>query len=203
MRLFRFLLLCCLTALLGACASSRSSSQAGRRGFWRPNHFDRHGLENGRWRTYYDDNKKQPFTTGRYRHGRPVRAFRYYSPTGQLDRTEQYQNDGLCEVTYWYPGGQVVRKGSAQWVTGKGRAPRFYWYGTWTSYNPSGQITDVQTYTDGTITRAEKYDGHGQLIQVDTYEGNKTTRTETYRNGQLLKVETFGKDLRTGPANSL
>jgi len=202
MRLSRFLLMCSLTALLGACAGSKPSSQAGRRGFWRPNHFDRHGRENGRWRTYYDDYNKQPFTTGRYRHGRPVRTFNYYNPLGQLDRTEQYQKDGLCEVTYWHPDGRMARKGTAQWVTGKGRAPRFFWYGAWTSYDPAGQITDVQTYTDGTITRAEKYE-NGQLTQVDIYENNKTTRTETFQNGQLLKVETFEKGLRTGTTNTL
>jgi antitoxin component YwqK of YwqJK toxin-antitoxin module len=198
----RLLLLCCFATLLGACASSKPSSQYGRRGFWRPNHFDGQGRENGRWRTYYDDNKKQPFTTGRYRHGRPVRTFNYYNPLGQLDRTEVYQREGLCEVTYWHPAGQVARKGHAQWVTGKGKAPRFYWYGLWTSYNPAGQITDVQTYTDGTITRAEKYENN-QLARVEVYEGNRTTRTETYQSGQLLKVETFEKGLRTGTINNL
>jgi hypothetical protein len=77
----RLFVLCLFTGLLfcGACA--------GPRGFWKPNRTDRNGLAKGRWRTYYDAAEKEPFTTGQYRHGRPVRTFRYYSPTGVLDHT--------------------------------------------------------------------------------------------------------------------
>ncbi|MBD2723578.1 toxin-antitoxin system YwqK family antitoxin [Hymenobacter armeniacus] len=194
MYLSRLLLLFGLAVLLHACA--------GARGFWNPNRSDRHGLARGRWRTYHDDAKKQLFTSGQYRHGRPVRTFRYFSATGALERSEVYGRDGLCEVTYWHPDGKVARRGTAQWVTGQGKAPRFYWYGPWTSYDPAGQVTDVQTYIDGTITRAEKYED-GKLTQVETYEGNKTTRTESYQDGQLIRVETFEKGLRTGNTNTL
>lgn len=188
--------------LLTSCASFEPAASHAPRGFWRPNRFDRHGLATGRWRTYYDDAEQQPFTTGRYRHGRPVRTLRYYAPTGQLDHSEEYARDGLCEVTYWHSDGQVARRGPAQWVTGKGRAPRFYWYGTWTSYSPEGQTTAIQTYADGTITRAENYE-HGQLTQVETYEANRRIRTESYINGKLIKVETFEHGLRTGTTQTL
>lgn len=188
--------------LLGACAGSHPATSHGPHGFWKPNRFDRHGLATGRWRTYYDDAEQQPFTTGRYRHGRPVRTFSYYAPTGSLDHTETYGRDGFCEVTHWHEGGQVARKGHAQWVTGKGRAPRFYWFGPWTSYAEDGQVTGVQTYTNGTLTRAETY-AQGQLTQVETYNGNQLTRTETYDQGRLIKVETFDKGQRTGTTNTI
>ena len=163
MRLHSLLLFLIAALLLGACTSSRTATRHyGPRGFWKPNRFDRHGRETGRWRTYYDVNNKEPFTAGRYRHGRPVKIFRYYDPTGKLDRTEQYQREGFCAVTYWHAGGQVARKGQAQWVTGKGQNPRFYWYGPWTSYDANGQITSIQTYADGQLTRTETYE-HGQL----------------------------------------
>ena len=204
MRLPHFLMLLSNPVLLSACAGSHAATHYGARGFWNTNRFDRHGLETGRWRTYYDEGRtrKQPFTTGRYKHGRPVKTFRYYDPTGKLDRTEQYQRDGFCEVTYWHPGGQVARKGHAQWVTGKGRAPRFYWYGPWTSYDVNGQITSIQTYDDGNQTRVETYED-GKLAQVETFDKNKRTRVETYADGQLLKVESFEKGLRTGTTNTL
>jgi antitoxin component YwqK of YwqJK toxin-antitoxin module len=144
------------TVLLGSCAGSRSY---GTYAFWKPNRFDRHGLETGRWRTYYD-------------------------------------------VTYWHPGGQLARKGSAQWVTGKGRNPRFYWYGPWTSYDANGQITSIQTYDDGNLTRTETYE-EAKLTQVETFEQGKRSRVETYADGQLLKVESFEKGLRTGTTNTL
>lgn len=199
MRLPFQLLLLSMALLLGSCAGSR---HYGTYAFWKPNRFDRHGLETGRWRTYYDDGKKQPFTAGRYKHGRPVRTFTYYDPTGRLDRTEEYQRQGFCEVTYWHLGGQVARKGTAQWVTGQGQNPRFYWYGPWTSYDANGQITSIQTYADGNLTRTETYEA-GKLTQVETFEKDKRTRVETYADGQLLKVESFEKGLRTGTTNTL
>lgn len=118
MRLQVFLLLVC-SVLLSACAANN-----GPRGFWKPNRYDRNSLAKGRWRTYYDAEGKQPFTTGKYRHGRPVGTFRYFDPTGALDHSERYGQDGLCEVTYWHPSGQVARRGHAQWVTGK-KEPAF------------------------------------------------------------------------------
>jgi antitoxin component YwqK of YwqJK toxin-antitoxin module len=199
---FRLLFLLVFSVLLSGCAGSRFALAPPAWAFWLPNRFDRHGLETGRWRTYYDDGHQRPYTAGRYRHGQPVRTFRYYGPTGQLDRTETYQQEGRCEVSYWHPGGQLARRGPAQWVTGKGQAPRFYWYGTWTSYESDGQISAIQTYDDGNITRAETYE-NGQLTQVETFEKNKRTRLETYADGQLIKVESFEKGLRTGTTNTL
>ncbi|WP_210514513.1 toxin-antitoxin system YwqK family antitoxin [Hymenobacter terricola] len=204
MGLPRVLLIAAYALALSACAGSHPAAHYGPRGFWKPNRFDHHGREQGRWRTYYDsaNTHKQPFTAGRYRHGRPVRTFLYYAPTGKLDHSERYGRDGLCEVTYWYPGGQVARRGGAQWVTGRNQVPRFFWFGPWTSYTENGQTTGIQTYTDGTLTRAETYE-HGHLTQVETYEGNRRIRTETYHDGQLLKVETFEQGRRTGTTNTL
>ena len=202
MRPFQSLLLLVCSALLGSCANSRFTTTPPAWAFWKPNRFDRHGRETGRWRTYYDDQKKQPYTAGRYRHGCPVQTFRYYDPTGKPDRSETYRQDGYCEVSYWHPGGQLARRGPAQWVTGPGKAPRFYWYGTWTSYEPNGQISAVQIYADGTLTRAETYKD-GQLTEVEVFEHNWRSRVETYSNGQLLKVETFEKGLRVGTTSTL
>ena len=191
----------CVSLLCGACASPRGTAAHGSRGFWKPNRFDRNGLAKGRWRPYYDDVKKQPFTSGQYRHGRPVRTFKYYSPTGALDHSETYGQDGYCDVTYWHPSGKIARQGKAQWVTGA-KGARFYWFGPWTSYAENGQKTSVQTYTDGTLTRSETYQ-NSVLTQVETYQGNRRARTEKYQNGQLIKVETFDKGRPTGTINTL
>ncbi len=198
----RLLWLLTFSTLLGSCAGSRFATAPPAWAFWKHNRFDHNGRETGRWRTYYDHSKKQPYTAGRYRHGRPVKTFQYYDPTGKLDRTETYSQDGYCEVSYWHPSGELARRGPAQWVTGKGQAPRFYWYGTWTSYQPDGQITAVQTYVDGNISRAETYE-NGQLTEVELFEKNKRSRVETYSNGQLLKVESFEKGLRVGTTSTL
>ena len=202
MRACQLLLLLMFSVLLGSCAGSRFATTPPAWAFWKQNRFDRHGLTTGRWRTYYDDGHHQPYTAGRYRHGRPVKTFQYYDATGKLDRTEAYSQDGYCEVSYWHPGGQLARRGPAQWVTGRGKTPRFYWYGTWTSYEPDGQIAAVQTYVDGKLTRAETYE-KGQLTEVELFEQNKRSRVESYNNGQLIKVESFDKGLRVGTTSTL
>ena len=151
---------------------------------------------------YYDSADAQPFAMGRYRHGRPVRTFRYYAPTGQFDYSERYRREGFCEVTYWHPGGKVARRGPAQWVTSGDKPTRFFWYGEWKTCDPDGQTTGVHIYTDGTLARAETCE-QGQLVQVETYRGNNVTRTETCSVGKLIKVETFEKGLRTSTTKSL
>lgn len=202
MRPFQLLLLLVLSALLGSCAGSRFATTPPAWAFWMTNRFDRHGLATGRWRTYYDDGHHQPSTAGRYRHGRPIKTIQYYDPTGKLDRSETYSKDGYCEVSYWHPGGQLARRGPAQWVTGRSKSPRFYWYGTWTSYEADGQISAVQTYINGSLTRAETYE-KGQLTQAEVFEHDKRSRVETYSNGQLIKVESFEKGLRVGTTSTL
>ncbi|WP_125916587.1 toxin-antitoxin system YwqK family antitoxin [Hymenobacter coccineus] len=152
--------------LCGACASNRPAA----------NRTDRHGRSQGRWRTYYDEAARtQPFTAGRYRHGRPVGTFRYYGPTGALAQTERYGREGYCEVTYWYPGGQVERRGKAQWLTGA-KGARFYWFGPWTRYTETGQVRAVETYTNGSHTA------------TDVYQAGRLTTTEIYKNGQLIET---------------
>lgn len=202
MRPFQLLLLLVLSALLGSCAGSRFATTPPAWAFWMTNRFDRYGLATGRWRTYYDDGHHQPSTAGRYRHGRTVKTIQYYDPTGKLDRSETYSKDGYCEVSYWHPDGQLARHGPAQWLTGRGKSPRFYWYGTWTSYEADGQISAVQTYIDGSLTRAETYE-KGQLMQAEVFEHDKRSRVETYFNGQLIKVESFEKGLRVGTTSTL
>ena len=201
MRLSR-LLLFVGCAMLGACAGPRATTHHAPRGFQPPNRSDRAGHAQGPWRTYYDSANTRPFTTGRYRHGRPIRTFRYYAPTGLLDHSEYYRRAGFCEVTYWHPDGRVARRGPAQWVTGRGKAPRFYWYGTWTSYAPDGQTTGIQNYTDGILTRAETYAG-GQLTLVENYVANRLTRVETYREGKLTQVDTYENNRVIRTTNTL
>ena len=95
MHLFKLVAILGGMLLLSACAGSWATTRHQPRGFWQPNRSDRQGREQGRWRTYYDSADAQPFTAVRYRHGRPVRTFRYYTPTGQLNHSERYRREGL------------------------------------------------------------------------------------------------------------
>ncbi|GAB3637079.1 hypothetical protein GCM10027422_26690 [Hymenobacter arcticus] len=89
---------------------------------------DRLGQRQGRHRAYYDDAHTQLLTRGRYRHGRPVGRWRYYALAGELQRQERYRRHGFSDISYYYPGGQVARRGRARVVAEPG-GPHFFWLG--------------------------------------------------------------------------
>ena len=162
--------------LSGACAGPHQVAGALPLGFSARNRYDRHDHPKGRWRTFYDAENKQPYTAGRYRHGRPVQTFNYYDPTGSLAKSEHYGREGYCDVTDWYPSGKPARRGKAQWVT-SGKEARFYWYGPWVSFSEQGDTTALETYLDGkqatrigfeNAKRAtlETYDERGRVVSM-------------------------------------
>lgn len=133
----RSLLFILLAGVATACAGGRPTER-----------LDRHDQRQGRYRTYYDDARTQPFTWGRYRHGQPVGRWRYYAPDGALQRYERYRRHGFSDITYYYPGGQVARQGRAR-VVDEYNGLHFYWLGEWRYYSLAGALDSVQTYTLG------------------------------------------------------
>ena len=177
MSVLRLLGLTIAALLLGACATTRPAPKGGFLGLWRPNRFDRRGLAHGRWRTYYDAANTQPYTAGRFRHGRAVGTYRYFAPNGVLDHSEEYARAGACVVTYWYPNGQVARHGPAQWNTGA-KGVRFYWLGPWVSFGERGDTTALEQYIDGK-----------QLSRL-VYQNGRRATLETYdTSGRLLSLK--------------
>lgn len=126
-----------LAGLATACVGSRATER-----------LDRHDQRQGRWMSYYDDARAQPFTRGRYRHGQPVGRWRYYATTGRLQRLERYRRHGFSDITYYYPNGQVARQGRAR-VVEEPSGPHFYWLGEWNYYSATGCLDSVQTYKLG------------------------------------------------------
>jgi hypothetical protein len=110
--------------------------------------LDRHDQRQGRYHTYYDEAGTQLLTQGRYRHGQPVGRWRYYALAGTLQRRERYRRHGFSTITYYYPGGQVARRGRAR-VVQEPTGPHFYWLGEWQYYSPAGTLDSVQTYERG------------------------------------------------------
>ncbi|AMR27404.1 hypothetical protein A0257_10045 [Hymenobacter psoromatis] len=136
-----FLLFALLSALATACASPRTAAER----------LDRHGQRQGRNRTYYDEARTQLFTQGRYRHGRPVGRWRYYGQAGELQRQERYRRQGFSDIAYYYPSGQVARRGRARTVD-EPHGAHFYWLGEWQFYSPAGALDSVQVYNMGLRT---------------------------------------------------
>jgi hypothetical protein len=131
------LLIIALVIGVTACATPRP---AGR--------FDRLGQRQGRHRAYYDDARTQLLTQGRYRHGRPVGRWCYYSLAGELQRRERYHRHGFSDVAYYYPSGRVARRGRAR-VVEEPSGPHFFWLGEWQHLSPAGTLDSVQLYEVG------------------------------------------------------
>jgi hypothetical protein len=147
----RTLLFILLAGLATACAGSRSAE-----------HLDRHDQRQGRWNTYYDDARTQLLTRGRYRHGQAVGRWRYYTLAGAVQRRERYRRHGFSDITYYYPGGKVARRGRAR-VVEESAGPHFYWLGEWSYYSLAGALDSVQTYNLGKCQRTRYLTGNRLL----------------------------------------
>lgn len=147
-----------LGLLLCSCASSTTTARNRRPiGFWSLNEYDRAGERHGRWYAYFDEQYQKIGTKGRFRHGRPVGRWRYYSLVGQLERQEVYlkRPAGRQLITYYHPNGRVAKRGQAQFVTDATDA-HFYWLGDWISYSPTGEPEKVETYKTGKLESVRK-----------------------------------------------
>ena len=144
----RFLLLSCLALLATACTTALPGRPHA--AFWRLNGYDRRGEQQGRWRTYFDDDTRQrPFTTGRYRHGRPVGHWRYYTQPGPLDHEERYHRQ-FSDLTFYHPNGRVAQQGRAR-VADEGAVLHYYWFGEWRKFTDTGRLLEIDTYEKGRL----------------------------------------------------
>lgn len=143
-------------ALLGLLATACTTTFSGRQhaAFWRRNGYDHQGEQQGRWRTYFDDKSQQLSTTGRYRHGRAVGHWRYYTQPGPLDHEERYHR-GFSTITFYYPSGQVAQRGRAR-VADEGTVLHYYWFGEWQKFSDTGQLLRVDIYEKGKLVGVKK-----------------------------------------------
>ena len=136
-----------LVALLSAC----STAKRGPIGFWSQKRYDKQLRQHGPWPTYYDDANRQPMALGRYRHGRYVGRWRYYAPTGEIERKERYAREpyGLISITE-YQAGKKKRQGQAR-ILDEPDGVHFFWFGDWKVFDTQGQQTAVEHYDRGKL----------------------------------------------------
>ncbi len=143
---FRPFLLGSLAVLLTSCAAVQTSGPVG---FWSRNRFDRSGdYRQGPWRSYFDAAEQHLANKGRYRHGQTVGKWQYYSPNGQLERTERFHRAGLVSLTFYHSNGQVAKRGRARYVDSV-RSVHFFWFGEWRCYSETGQRLPSEYYLNG------------------------------------------------------
>ena len=143
--LFCFVLL----LLLGACTSSK---QHGPIGFWSKQRYDKQLRKHGPWPAYYDSSNNHYLARGRYRHGLYAGRWRYYGPTGVIERKERFARRpyGLIIVTEYHPNGSKWRHGQAR-IVAEPEGPHFYWFGDWRVFDLAGQPLGVEHYERGVL----------------------------------------------------
>ena len=148
-------------SVLGVLLTGCTAAKHGPIGFWSSKRYDRQLQQHGPWPTYFDDAKKHPMALGRYRHGRYAGRWRYYAPTGELERTERFARRpyGLITITEYQPNGKKKRQGQAR-VLDEPDGVHFFWFGDWKLFDPQGQQMAVEHYDRGVLRGT-------QVIKVD------------------------------------
>ncbi|OUJ76270.1 toxin-antitoxin system YwqK family antitoxin [Hymenobacter crusticola] len=138
-----------LLLLLGACTTIKNHGPIG---FWSKQRYDQQLRQHGPWPAYYDATEQRYLARGRYRHGRYAGHWRYFGPTGVLERSERFAHHpyGLMTVTEYHPNGRKWRRGQAR-IVDEGKQIHFYWFGEWKVYDPAGQYLGIEHYDRGLL----------------------------------------------------
>lgn len=155
-----------LIALLGLLAACTTIRQHGPIGFWSRNRFHpEDDKRHGPWREYFDVASQHPANAGRYRHGLPVGRWRYYAPSGELEREERFYRSqpGLVAIRYYHPGGTIAKQGQARYSISDTNV-RFFWFGEWKCYNTAGQPLPSEFYRNGRKTATLITDAAGDSV---------------------------------------
>ncbi|WP_230471324.1 toxin-antitoxin system YwqK family antitoxin [Hymenobacter jejuensis] len=141
------ILLTVMLGMLTACSATH-----GKIGSWSRNRHDRAGERHGPWYSYYDTNNQLLTSKGRFKHGRMVGRWRYFTPGAGLEQVERFHKlrPGFVTITYYHPNGQIARRGRARYVN-ESDGLRFYWFGNWMVYAADGKAAKVETYEVGRL----------------------------------------------------
>ncbi|MCA8833045.1 toxin-antitoxin system YwqK family antitoxin [Hymenobacter pini] len=125
--------------------------QRGPIGFWSRNRYHTaDGRRHGPWREYFDTQRHHIANAGRYRHGMPVGHWRYFAPSGGLEREELFSRrpPGLLTIRYYHLNGQLAKVGQARYQF-TDAAVKFFWVGEWKCYAETGQPQPSEFYSNG------------------------------------------------------
>ena len=112
------------------------------------NRVDKHDLRQGRWKMYYDDEKKQLMWKGRYKNHHQVGHWKYYTSSGIRYLDERYQKDKRIKTLYYDYKGRKHLSGYAQYTETKDTA-YYRWEGNWLKYDTTGKLIEVSYYKFG------------------------------------------------------
>jgi antitoxin component YwqK of YwqJK toxin-antitoxin module len=115
------------------------------------NKYDKRGQYHGRWTVYHDDAHTQVMTKGRFRHGRQIKTWYYYTQDGTLYRKEVYQHKGEeIATTLYHPNGTIAVTGTAKRVEDPVKI-HYFWQGYWHYFTEQGQPQKKSYYSNGVL----------------------------------------------------
>ena len=147
----------------------------------------------GKW-IIYRDSTKQIDQTGRYRNGNPKGVWKFYDVNEKLIRKEIYRNKKI-KFTFYYPNGIIKKKGQAKMIE-EGKYLHFYYYGTWLSYDSTGNLVKKQMYEYGSKVLETSYLVNKTKHVNDTLDialNEINNHIYKYQDSMKIAADLFGK----------
>ena len=111
------------------------------------NRYDAQGRRQGKWITWWDEEKKIPMNIERYKDGRERGCCRYYYMDGSKRLQFNARKDGRMKVKYFTESGQLEKKGWAVMIYDI-QEIRYSWNGNWKFYE-NGKLVKKSVYKMG------------------------------------------------------
>jgi antitoxin component YwqK of YwqJK toxin-antitoxin module len=143
------------TNFCSATSLSGNSSQSGQSTFQKPqqniNKLDKKKRREGNWEFYWDETTKEVSSKGKFRNGKQIGTWKYYSQAGKLERVEKnkFLSKKIKTVQY-YPNGKIEKKGMAKVVV-DAEYINYFWVGDWKCYDEAGNFVKVEKYVNGEL----------------------------------------------------
>jgi Uncharacterized protein conserved in bacteria len=113
------------------------------------NKFDKNGLRQGLWISYFDSDKKAIAGIERFKDGKEFGVCRYYHPNGKLRLKFKFRNNDI-KVKYFDEKRKLTSKGTAI-MENTTKEIHYYWVGQWKFYGQRHHIKSIAIYQKGSL----------------------------------------------------
>lgn len=115
------------------------------------NQLNRKKHRAGQWEFYWEDDNSRVSSKGKFRNGKQVGKWTYYSQEGNIERVEiNRMLSKKMKTTQYYSNGKVEKTGFAKVVIDK-EYINYYWVGKWKCYDESGNFVKTEVYEKGEL----------------------------------------------------
>lgn len=105
----------------------------------------------GNWEFYWDETNAVVSSKGKFRNGKQVGTWKYYSQEGKIERIEKNRFlSKKIKTEQYYPNGKVEKRGMAKVVV-DAEYINYFWTGNWKCYDEAGNFVRIETYVNGEL----------------------------------------------------